>query len=143
MSIIKRNLQNLQSSLKANLTYIDIDFRGPKDPKDFIKHDGDALVNAYKIWLMSDMNEYCRRPGVGGFLRDNLNRYTFSPSSEQKIKDDLIAESSIVFPLIEIIKLEVTCVINKKYWLIKIAIRDKLTGLIGDLYTSGLVIDAI
>lgn len=139
--IIQRNISSLQSSLSRNLEYIDIN-HDLQDPKKnvFGLDKGSAIVNAYKLWLKSDVNDYCRQPEKGGFLRNNLNRYTFSPDSEPIIVQDLIEESGKVFPFIEIVDCEVKCEYNSRTWVIKIIVRDKITGIIGNLYSNGLVI---
>lgn len=139
-SVIARNIKSLQSNLKANLSYIDMNIKGPVEDEDFFLTDGSAIVNAYKLWLKSDLGDYCREPSKGGFLRDNLRRYLFSPESEETIKADLISESRKAFPYITVVDCKVTCKLSQKYWLIKLRVQDQLTGLIGDLFSSGLVV---
>jgi hypothetical protein len=100
----------------------------------------DAEINEYKIWLMSDKDDYIRRYGDGGFCEGNLNRYPFTPESESVISDDLISASKQRFPNIEIIGLTVTCDIKRRVWIIKIVVKDKITGIIGSGTDNGIVV---
>jgi len=139
-SLIERNIATLQKTIKENLCYIDITYKGYVDGEESVIHDGDVLVNEYKMWLQSDKDDYIRRYDDGGFCEGNLNRYPFSPDSEETIAADLVAASNERFPNIEIIGLTVTCEQHKRVWIIKVIIRDKITGIIGNGAANGIVI---
>jgi hypothetical protein len=90
---IQRKIKSIQENLQQNLNYIDINYKGVEPKRGFILRAGSALINQYKIWLQSSSTDFHRRPGVGGFFDNQLNRYKFDPSSAETIKADLVAES--------------------------------------------------
>jgi hypothetical protein len=143
--IIKRNIKSLRSSLAANLNYIDFNYKGPVDgdASKFVLHNGNAIINAYRMWLISDKNDYCRRPGFGGFLENNLNRYPFTPDSEEAINDELKSKTAEAFQYIKIIDSSVKCDVNHKAWIIKVKVQDTITGLIGDMYENGIAVPVV
>lgn len=140
--VIKRNIKSLQSNLQANLHYRDLNYKGPKDKTKFVCRDGEAIINAYKLWLISDRGDYCRQPTKGGFLRDNLNRYEFKDSSIPSIEAELRSLSAETFPYIELLRITIKRDVPKRCWILRVAVRDKITGLIGDMGSNGIVVEA-
>jgi len=129
-SNIERNIKQIQQTLKSNLNYIDINYKGV-DKYGFILQGGSAVINQYKIWLQSSGTDYHRQPGKAGFFDGQLNRYKFSPESEESIKTDLINETTTQFPNLEVIGLDIICMMKERKWSIKVAVKDKITGIIG------------
>lgn len=140
--IIDRNIKALQKTIKENLAYVDINHKGYVEGGESVLRDGQAIINEYIMWLKSDKWDYSRRYGAGGFCEGNLNRYPFDPSSEELISNDLIAATAERFPYIQVIGLTVECAYQKRQWVIKLAVKDTLTGLIGTTGNSGLEVPA-
>jgi|LSPY01.1.fsa_nt_gi hypothetical protein len=141
-TIIERNINSLQSNLRANLKYIDFNYKY-RDKDSFVLKDGDALINEFKIWLMSEKHDYLRNPNAGGFCEGNLNRYRFSPDSEPAILSELKEKAQENFPLIEILEgSRVACDIKRRGWVFHLILRDKLTGMLADMRNNGIVVPA-
>lgn len=138
--IIKRNIQSLQSNLAANLNYADLSYKGPNGKDKFDLTNGSAIINAYKLWLLSDVKDYCRQPTKGGFLRDNLNRYPFTDDSIPDIIAELKAFTEKDFPYIDLLDVNLKRDVTHRGWILRVSVRDKITGMIGDMGTNGIVI---
>lgn len=141
-SILLRDIPELNERLQENINYIDLNYTGVKTDKfgnKYIKIEKAVpILNAYKMWLRSGKHDYIRRKDYGGFFADNLNRYRFSPESEEDIKNDLIRLSNELFPDIYIISCEVKCYFNARKWGVKVIVADKNTGLIAaDMVANG------
>ena len=142
MSVISRNIERLENELTKDSHWVDITYK-KIEGKDTILKDGKAITNAYKQWLQSGSTDYHRRPGFGGFCENNLNRYPFDDSSKTTIAADLVAETKLQFPDIDL--LACTVDIDKKYrtWKIRVVVREKTTGVVGDdAATNGILITA-
>lgn len=129
-SIILNNIKKLRDTLQDQINYTDLDFE-LKGRRGISVYYGDAMVVAYILWLRSMPGDYIRNPTKGGFFRNQLNRYPFSPDSASKIEDDLKAETNQLFPDIEIIDIKAECVYGDRKWKIKVSIVDKNTGILG------------
>ena len=133
-SILLKNIDRLRKSLDTDVNYVDINYNLTE--KDITRRGlaptyGDAEVVAYILWLRSMPGDYIRRPEYGGFFRAQLNRYPFSPASEEAIAMDLREETAENFPFIELLKVEVKCLYEKRTWAVTVAVRDKETGFVG------------
>jgi len=70
-------------------------------------------------------------PEFGGLFAFNMNdRCTFGPENEETVKQIVLEESAQKWPDITIIHCEVTAIVNKREWLVKIIAQDKLTKMI-------------
>jgi hypothetical protein len=129
-SILLRNKEKLRKSISDKINYIDLDFElnGRRGVSSYY---GDAITVSYVVWLKSMPGDYIRNPTKGGFFRNQLNRYTFSPTSEESIASDLKAETNALFKDIELINVEVKCLYASRTWSVKVAIMDKNTGMFG------------
>lgn len=134
-SIILNNIKKLKSSLKDEINYTDLDF-DLNGRRGISVYYGDAMVVAYIVWLRSMPGDYIRNPTKGGFFRNQLNRYTFSPDSAAQIQDDLKSESEQLFPDIEILDVKAECVYGDRKWKVKVSIVDKNTGIFGSTSVS-------
>jgi hypothetical protein len=134
-AIVDRNIRSLQSELKANLNYFDISY---KDGKSI--YDGSVVLNRYKMWLQGSNIDYIRRYAYAGFLEGNLNRYPFSPESEPLIEQELRERTAESFEFIELMDVQVRCVFERRWWTIRVTVKDLLTGLIGSTGSNGIVI---
>ena len=130
-SIIARNIKQLEKSLKKNIDYLDLDYRGvDKDVGDIELTRGSVVLNAYKLWLQSRSTSYIREAGFGGFFTENIHKYDFVPESEPIIERDLRAVTQEEWPDIELMEVEVKCMAPKKYWKVRVAVRDRITNLL-------------
>ena len=133
-SILLKNIDRLRKSLDTDVNYVDINYNLTE--RDITRRGltpsyGDAEVVAYILWLRSMPGDYIRRPEYGGFFRSQLNRYPFSPSSEEAIAEDQKEQTAQNFPFIELLKVEVKCLYEKRTWAVTVAVRDKETGFVG------------
>ncbi len=130
-SVIARNLKQLEKSLQKNIDYLDFDYRGvDADVPDIEITRGTVQLNAYKMWLQSRSTSYIRNSGYGGFLTETIFNYPFVKDSEEIIEQDLRMLTSEQWPEIELLECEVTCMAPKKYWKVRVAVRDKLTNML-------------
>lgn len=139
ISRLQRNHPQIIQNLQKNLDYVDYDYRGIVNG-DIKITKGKPLINAYKMWLQSSKSDYIRNYGFGGFFVRNLNEYEFSPSSEERIKEDLIQKTKELFPQINLVMVEVKCMDPKRYWKVHVVVQDDLTGVIG--YDGEINIDS-
>lgn len=137
-SILLRKINQLEKSVKQNIDYLDIDYRGvytnevtDTEVTDIVLRKGQPLINAYKIWLMSKSNDFIRKPGYAGFLQETIHTYPFSSSSEEQIEQDLKNKSMELFPNLSLLKLEVKCMAPEPTWQINIIVKDNTTNLVG------------
>lgn len=137
ISKLKRSYPQIVKKVQENLDYVDYDYRGKNENNSIRISGASPLLNAYKMWLQSGKGDYIRNYGFGGFFSLNLNEYEFSPNSESRIKTDLIAKTKELWPEINLIDVQVTCVLAKKYWKVKVSVQDNLTGLVAiDMITK-------
>ena len=134
-SIILSNIKKLRDSLQDQINYTDLDF-DLKGRRGISVYYGDAMVVAYILWLKSMPGDYIRNPTKGGFFRNQLNRYPFSPDSASQIEDDLKAETAKIFPDIEVLEVKAECVYGDRKWKVKVSILDKNTGILGSTNVS-------
>ena len=142
MSVIARNIERLQTELTKDVHWVDIAYKKVAG-KPVLLHDGSAITNAYKMWLQAGSTDYHRRPGFGGFCENNLNRYPFDESSIPSITADLVAETKLQFPTIEVLACTVDIDKPHRMWKIRVVIRETTTGVIGDdAAQNGILIQA-
>lgn len=127
---IIKQIESLRNSIKETISYWDVNYAGLNKKDTINVSDLDCVVQAYKIWLMSDVNDYHRNPGKGGFLVKNVIKAPLTATNAEVIKAKLITETKSAFPTINLLKCEVTANINRRRWEIRVAIQDTRTGLI-------------
>lgn len=141
-SILLRDIEELNERLQENLNYVDLNYSGIKEDKNGKKYitidKGTPVLNAYKLWLLSGPHDYIRKANYGGFFADNLNRYPFSPDSEETIQKDLVQVTNELFPTIQVLSCQVKCYPTLRKWGVKVMVADMNTGLIAaDMVTNG------
>lgn len=141
-SILLRDIEELNERLQENLNYVDLNYSGIKEDKNGKKYitidKGTPVLNAYKLWLLSGPHDYIRKANYGGFFADNLNRYPFSPDSEETIQKDLVQVTNELFPTIQVLSCQVKCYPTLRKWGVKVMVADMNTGLIAaDMITNG------
>lgn len=141
-SILLRDIEELNERLQENLNYVDLNYSGVKEDKNGKKYitinKGTPVLNAYKLWLLSGPHDYIRKANYGGFFADNLNRYPFSPDSEETIQKDLVQVTNELFPTIQVLSCQVKCYPTLRKWGVKVMVADANTGLIAaDMVTNG------
>src|SRR5574344_2166721 len=129
-SLILRNAKKLQQTISNEINYTDLDF-DLNGKRGVTVYYGDALIVSYILWLRSMPGDYIREPDVGGFFRNQLNRYKFDSSSESQIVEDLKTESKSEFP-----DINVKCVFSERKWQVKVSVLDNNTGIIGSTVSS-------
>ena len=142
MSVISRNIARLENELTKDDHWVDLAYK-KVDGKPVVLTDGRAVTNAYKMWLQAGSTDYHRRPGFGGFCENNLNRYPFNESSIPSITADLVAETKLQFPSIELLACTVDIDQPHRMWKIRVVVRDTVTGVVGDdAAQNGILIQA-
>ena len=141
-SILLRDIEELNERLQENINYVDLNYSGLKEDRNGKKYitidKGTPVLNAYKLWLLSGPHDYIRKADYGGFFADNLNRYPFSPDSEETIQKDLVAATNELFPTIQVLSCSVKCYPTLRKWGVKVMVADGNTGLIAaDMVTNG------
>lgn len=131
ISRLQRNHPQIIKKLEKNIDYFDYDYRGIMNNKTIKITKGKPFINAYKMWLQSGKGDYIRNYGFGGFFVRNLNEYEFSPNSEEQIKEDLIQKTKELFPQVNLISIDVKCMLYDRYWKVHVIVQDGLTGLVG------------
>jgi hypothetical protein len=142
MGVISRNIARLEAELTKDDHWVDLSYKKTSG-KPVVLTDGTAITNAYKMWLQAGSTDYHRRPGFGGFCENNLNRYPFSESSIPSIKADLVAETKMQFPTIEVLACTVDIDVSRRMWKIRVVIRETSTGVVGDdAASNGILVQA-
>lgn len=141
-SILLRDIEELNERLQENINYVDFNYSGLKEDSTGKKYitieKGTPVLNAYKLWLLSGKHDYIRQKGYGGFFADNLNRYPFSPDSEETIAADLVNTTKELFPDINVLSCTVKCYPTLRKWGVKVIVADANTGLIAaDMVSNG------
>ena len=129
-SSIAKQISSLSKSIKDQINYFDVNFKDIDSNGSILVKDLACVTQAFKIWLMSDMNDYHRRPSMGGFLVRNVIKRPLSADNAKVIESLLIKETGEVFPTINILKCEVTANMARRRWEVRVAIQDKRSGLI-------------
>jgi len=134
-SILAQQIGELQRAVGERISYFDIDWEvipsNPSPRRTTVLRNERAIINAYKIWLLSKKDDYIRNPGFGGFFDNNFNgRFKFSPSSEEPIKQALIEETNAKWPDIELLSVHVKCAVDIRRWKVKVAVMDRHTRLV-------------
>ena len=136
-SLLARDLNELSNSLDQKIKYVDIDFEvknkegwTTRTRSTFCKDDA-AILNAYRMWLLSKKYDYCRAPGFGGLFGDRLNDHvTFSVDNEPVVRDLIINKTAEKWPDITLLDVEVKANIPNREWYVRILAQDKTTKLI-------------
>lgn len=128
-SILLQNTSTLKKSVQDKILFNDLNYNGIDDNDEVKVLNEKCILQAYKIWIQSDVYDYDRKPDFGGFITRNVIKKPMNESSCRAIEDALFAETSSKWPGIELVKCSVSYSLLKRQWLIKVAIRDKTTGL--------------
>jgi hypothetical protein len=135
--VIEKQIKAINDSFKEDLNYIDLNYKAVEPTekgRGVTLNGGDAIINQLKIWLQSGRYDYIRKPDYAGFFDNQLNdRYPFTPESEESIRGDLVSTVELMFPQIEVLACDVTCNFNARKWEVRLAVRDKITGIIGKI----------
>ena len=126
-SVLIKNIKTLQATLKENISYTDVNFRGIIDDTIEVKNES-CLIDVFRIWLMSASNDYHRQPGAGGFL-ETVVKKPFCDDSCAVIEAALKSETEKKFPNIKIKRIDVRANKATHQWEIQVAIMDEATGL--------------
>lgn len=129
-SSIAKQINSLRKSIKEQINYFDVNFKDIDKNGSIHVSNLACVTQAYKIWLMSDMYDYHRRPAMGGFLVKNVIKKPLSTENAKIIESQLIKETGEIFPTINVLKCEVTANMARRRWELRIAIQDKRSGLI-------------
>lgn len=157
---VEKAIKNFYSSMKENVDYVDLNFRGIVNrTRSFTDDEGNkktyteqtvgiegvaCLRDKFRIWLMSDDGDFHRQPGVGGFLVKNVVKRPFIDENCPVIEALLKSEAEERFPQLEIRDVKVTCDHVRRRWNIKVSILDKKTGLIDNtMYVDGEAISVM
>lgn len=153
-SSLMKNIKVLSLSLKENVSYIDLNFRGivPRT-KTYIDENGNkreytegtvtveneaCVRDQFRIWLMSCANDFHRNPSNGGFLEKNVVKRPFVDESCPIIEALLKSEAETKFPNMNLLDVNVSCNHSTKQWIIKVTILDKKTGMVDNsMYVGG------
>ena len=151
-SILAQQIGELQRAVGERISYFDINWEvvpsNPSPRRTTVLRNERAVINAYKIWLLSRRDDYVRNQGFGGFFDNHLNdRFKFSPDSEGSVKQALIEETNAKWPDIELLDVHVKCVMEDRRWRVKVAVMDRHTRLVDtsmfeygdDVVLSGVV----
>lgn len=128
-SVMLKNIQSLRSSINENISYTDLNFRGIVNDSVTVS-DAACLRDQFRIWLMSDENDFHRQPEKGGFLAKNVVKKPFIDSNCPIIEALLVSEAEQKFPNIKIVDVSVKCNHSTNQWNIQVSILDKKTGLV-------------
>jgi hypothetical protein len=112
--------------------YFDIDYEVIPNPKRKnstpVENNERAIINAYKIWLLSGKNDYIRNPGFAGFFDSQLNdKFKFLPENEPQVEAAIRTETTDKWPDIEIMTLTVKCDMPTRAWIVSITVMDRNT----------------
>lgn len=140
-STLLKNISKLRASLKDEIDYIDVSYKGLDDKGSVTVYDEKCVIQRYKIWLQSDEYDYIRRPEFGGFLTRHVIKTPLLEGNERLIESQLRAETKSFFPDIILDKVEVKADIPKRAWTIKVSVTDRKTGLSDNsMFDSGISI---
>ena len=129
-SNILNNLKKFRSSATESTAYSDIRFDGIKDDTINISN-GQALVQNFKIWLLSSPNDYWRNDEKGGILYKHLVKKPMNEDNARLAESMIKAEANRYFPNIIIEELNITPDLRSRRWLVNLVVIDIKTGLIG------------
>lgn len=131
-SVLLKNINSLRSSLKENISYIDLNYKGIDENGSVTVNDEKAVGDRFRIWLQSGSNDYHRNPNFGGFLEKNVVKRPFSEENCKAIEAELKAEANERFPEIKIVDVSVTCDYSRRRWGVKVSVMDSKTGLLDE-----------
>ena len=108
-SVMLQNIEALKSSLKENISYIDVRYNDIDEYGSITVENGTAVINRFKIWLQSGSTDYHRNPELGGFMEKYVVKKPLTEDSCRQIEANLKAESFKYFPEITITDIKVNC----------------------------------
>lgn len=145
-SILFSNIATLKKSVQDKILFNDLNYNGIDEKEEIKVLNEKVVLQAYKIWLQSDIYDYDRKPNFGGFITRHVIKKPLNDKSCREIEAALISETMEKWPQIELVKCDVSFSLANRQWLIKVAVRDKETGLTDmSMYDEGksIAVDAI
>lgn len=147
-SLLQHRINNRATQSTKDVKYIDIDYKGfnEKDISKTVTLNGEAVLNAYKVWLCSRHGDYLRNYEMGGFFQKLCNEWPYEPESAEKIRDALIAKSKEVWPTIVLIECEVKMAQRLSYggWQVRVVPLETKTNMIGiEMYLNNSDIEIV
>lgn len=134
-TLLQHRIENRKKDLTKEIRYIDVDYKGfnEKHVEDTIVYNGNALLNAYKVWLCSFRGDYLRKYNFGGFFQNLCNEWPYEPESADKIKNALIAATHEYWPTIKLIECEVKMAHKLSYpgWEVRVLPLETTTNMVG------------
>lgn len=127
-----QNIEALKSSLKENISYIDVRYNDIDEYGSITVENGTAVINRFKIWLQSGSTDYHRNPELGGFMEKYVVKKPLTEDSCRQIEANLKAESFKYFPEITITDINVNCNLVKRRWEIRVSVLDNKTGILDE-----------
>lgn len=131
-SVMLQNIEALKSSLKENISYIDVRYNDIDEYGSITVENGTAVINRFKIWLQSGSTDYHRNPELGGFMEKYVVKKPLTEDSCRQIEANLKAESFKYFPEITITDINVNCNLVKRRWEIRVSVLDNKTGILDE-----------
>ncbi len=134
-TLLQHRIENRKKDLTKEIRYIDVDYKGfnEKRVEDTIVYNGNALLNAYKVWLCSFRGDYLRKYNFGGFFQNLCNEWPCEPESADKIKEALIAATHEYWPTSKLIECEVKMAHKLSYpgWEVRVLPLETTTNMVG------------
>lgn len=131
-SVMLQNIEALKSSLKENVSYIDVRYNDIDEYGSITVENGTAVINRFKIWLQSSSTDYHRNPELGGFMEKYVVKKPLTEDSCRQIEANLKAEAFKYFPEITITDINVSCNLVKRRWEIRVSVLDNKTGILDE-----------
>lgn len=136
-SLFLQNANRDTSDLKQSISYIDIDYEVFNDEwttksRSTIETNYYAILNAYRMWLMSKKYDYIRAPEFGGVILDNLlgNKIKVSPDNEEVVRNLIFNETAAKWPDILLEDVIVQACPSSKSWKVNIVAQDKQSKMV-------------
>lgn len=127
-----QNIEALRSSLKENISYIDLRYNDIDEYGSITVENSKAVINRFKIWLQSGKYDYHRNPELGGFMETHVVKKPFTEDSCRQIEANLKAEAYKHFPEITVTNVQCVCNLAKRRWEIRVSVLDNKTGILDE-----------
>ena len=134
-TLLQHRIENRKKDLTKEIKYIDVDYKGFNDKQieKTIVYNGEAVLNAYKVWLCSKRGDYLRNYNFGGFFQNCCNEWPYVPESADKIKEALIQATAQYWPTIKLLQCEVKMAHQLSYpgWEVRVLPIETVTNMVG------------
>ena len=131
-SVMLQNIEALKSSLKENISYVDVRYNDIDENGSITVENGTAVINRFKIWLQSGSFDYHRNPELGGFMEKFVFKKPLTEDSCRQIEANLKAETYKYFPEITLTNVSVNCNLARRRWEIRVSVLDNKTGILDE-----------